>query len=89
MTYARMDFLVKREKLVLEVKMTRDGLGAKEVGDQLIVDIERYKGHPDCKTLVCFVYDPEHRIGNPAELENDLGRSGESLDVCVVVAPRD
>ncbi len=86
---SRMDFLLKRDKLVLEVKMTRDDLGAKEVGEQLISDIQRYKAHPDCATLVCFVYDPEHRIGNPAELENDLGSNLSSPHVHVVVAPRE
>ena len=86
---ARMDFVLKRERLVLEIKMTRDGLGVRELGDQLIVDIERYKEYSDCETLVCFVYDPDHRIGNPAELESDLGASRVSPQVCVVVAPRD
>ena len=39
---ARMDFLLKKEKIVVEVKMTRKGLADKEVGDQLIVDIRPY-----------------------------------------------
>jgi hypothetical protein len=69
---ARMDFLLKAEKIVIEVKMTRKGLTAKELGDQLIVDVERYKAHQDCKNLICFVYDPEGKIGNPEGLSSDL-----------------
>ena len=69
---SRMDFLLKRERIVVEVKRTREGLGAKEVGEQLMIDIARYRAHPDCKLLLCFVYDPEGRIGNPRGLESDL-----------------
>ena len=86
---SRMDFLLKRERLVLEVKMTRDGLGARELGDQLIIDIDRYKEHQDCGTLICFIFDPERRLANPAELEDDLSGLRGALEVRVIVAPRD
>lgn len=69
---ARMDFLLKKESVVIEVKKTRQGLADKEIGDQLIVDVDRYKTHPDCKRLICFVYDPEGRIGNPDGMMKDL-----------------
>ena len=85
---ARMDFLLKAEQVVLETKMTRAGLGEKEIGDELIVDIVRYQAHPDCKTLICFVYDPLGRIGNPDGLERDLSRTEGSLVVKVLVAPK-
>ncbi len=82
-----MDFLLKSEETVIEAKNTRDGLGAKEVGEQLIVDIQKYQKHPDCKSLVCLVYDPQHRISNPIGLANDLSRS-EPLPVTVYIVPR-
>lgn len=69
---ARMDFLLKNEKTVIEIKKTRQGLTDKEIGDQLIVDVERYKSHSDCKKLICFIYDPEGKVGNPDGLANDL-----------------
>jgi REase_DpnII-MboI len=84
---ARMDFLLKRESIVVEVKKTRATLGAKEVGDELIIDIKRYESHPGCKSLVCFVYDPEFRIGNPAGLEGDLTCTTERMDVRVIISP--
>lgn len=85
---ARMDFLLKKEKVVIEVKRTRDGLGDKEVGEQLIIDIARYKSHKDCKLLVCFVYDPEGRIGNPRGLESDLAAlATPDLGVVVYIEP--
>ncbi|SRR6266550_1436254 len=85
---ARMDFLLKQEKAVVEVKKTRKGLASRQIGDELIVDIARYKNHPECERLVCFVYDPDGRIGNPAELETDLSGEQDNLEVLVVVAPR-
>ncbi|MDX6614840.1 MAG: hypothetical protein QOD75_4026 [Blastocatellia bacterium] len=83
-----MDFLLKAEKVVVETKKTRKGLGAKELSDQLILDIQRYQSHPDCKTLFCFVYDPEGRIANPVGIENDLSRTYNELEVIVQIEPK-
>ena len=83
-----MDFLLKQESIVLEAKMTRKGLGAKEVGDELTIDIARYKSHPSCKHLFCLVYDPDHRIVNPRGLEADLSGTHNRLDVKVFVVPK-
>jgi hypothetical protein len=82
----RMDFLLKDFKTVIEVKKTRSGLTGKEIGTQLIEDIERYSKHQDCETLLCFVYDPEGLAGNPRGLENDLNRE-KPIKVQVYVRP--
>ena len=83
---ARVDFLLKNEKTVIEVKKTRQGLADKEVGDQLIIDVERYKEHPDCEKLICFVYDPEARIGNPNGIMDDLNTRHKGF-VTVIIQP--
>lgn len=86
---SRMDFLLKQEKLVIELKKTRANLKAKEVGEQLTIDIARYSTHPDCQCLVCFVYDPDGKISNPDGLEKDLERqSSDKLKVRVIIAPK-
>jgi hypothetical protein len=86
---SRMDFLMKTQQIVVEVKKTRSNLRDKQVGEQLIVDIEKYKQHPNCRRLFCFVYDPEGLIGNPVGLENDLARqSRNNLEVRVFIFPR-
>ena len=85
---ARMDFLLKDESIVIETKMARDGLTDGRLGDELIVDIARYKNHPDCKALFCFVYDPMHLLKNPTALETDLSRKTDGLIVQVQVRPR-
>jgi hypothetical protein len=84
---SRMDFLLKNEGIVVEVKKTRIGLTQKELADQLIVDMERYQAHPDCKVLFCFIYDPEGRIGNPEGIE-ELSKPHGNIDVIVLVAPK-
>jgi hypothetical protein len=84
---SRMDFLLKAEQVVLETKMTRPSLTAKKLGEELLVDIARYATHPDCKILVCFVYDPEGRIHNPRGVEADLQRKDGSLQVIVIIRP--
>lgn len=84
----RVDFLLKNEKTIIEVKKTRKGLSDKEIGDQLILDSQHYKAHPDCKRLICFVYDPENRIRNPRGLEGDLNSlSTDNLIVEVFIRP--
>lgn len=85
---SRMDFLLKKEKIVIEVKKTRSGLGSKELGDQLLIDIGRYQKHTDCKVLLCFVYDPEGRISNSQGLEKDLTKEFEEIKVRVLIAPK-
>lgn len=84
----RMDFLLKREKIVVEAKMTRKHLDQKEVLKQLTEDIERYRSHQDCKTLICFVYDPGGYCKNPTALEDDLSGKRGPLDVIVHVYPK-
>ena len=84
---SRMDFLLKNEEVVIEVKMMRKGLKNKDVVDQLLVDIARYEEHPLCKTLVCFVYDPDGRLGNAAAIVSDLEKRKAKIEVRVFVQP--
>lgn len=85
---ARTDFFLKPEQIFIEVKKTREGLAAKELGEQLIIDIEKYSKHSDCKMLVCFVYDPDARIVNPRGVEADLNsKSDERMKVITFIEP--
>ncbi|MBO6306989.1 MAG: hypothetical protein J6M55_05735 [Paludibacteraceae bacterium] len=84
----RMDFLLKEAHIAIEVKMTRDNLKDKEIGEQLIIDIAKYQQHPDVDTLYCFVYDPNAILHNPVGLENDLNKlSTDNFSVKVFVRP--
>jgi DNA-directed RNA polymerase subunit N (RpoN/RPB10) len=85
---SRVDFLLKDEKIVVEIKKTRVTLKARHVGEQLIIDSQRYKAHPDCKKLLCFVYDPEGFISNPRGLENDLNAKTDDFEIKVLIVPK-
>lgn len=82
---SRIDFVLKLERVVVEAKMTRARLGAAQIGEELIVDIERYRSHPDCDAIVALVYDPEKRIPNRRSLETDLSGERDGLIVRVLV----
>ncbi len=84
---SRSDFLLKPEQTVIEIKKTREGLNDKKLGEELTLDIQKYQAHPDCQTLVCFVYDPERRINNPRGLERDLEQVTEKIEVKVFIRP--
>lgn len=87
--HRRMDFLLKTEKTVIELEMTRKNLQNKKVSEQLNDDINTYKTHGDCDTLVCFIYDPDGWISNPVGFENDLAnQSTNEIQVKVYIFPK-
>jgi hypothetical protein len=85
---SRADLLLKPERLVIETKMTRKGLGQRELVQELIVDKAQYRRHPDCGTLICFVYNPGRKLPNPTAIERDLSGHDAKLTTAVVISPR-
>jgi hypothetical protein len=84
----RVDFLLKTEQTVIEIKKTRQNLKSKQLGEQLIIDIAHYKNNKECKTLYCFVYDPDGYISNPRGIENDLSKKENDFNVIVTIIPK-
>ncbi|QKV67089.1 hypothetical protein HUW52_13810 [Pseudomonas sp. 43A] len=84
---SRVDFLISDEELVVEVKMARASMDDRTLGDELILDIARYRSHPLCKTIIFFVYDPDGHIRNPAALRKEFRSDSDDLKVVVVFAP--
>jgi hypothetical protein len=85
---SRMDFLLPEIEAVVEIKMTRPTLSTKQLGEELTVDIAKYKKHPACHTLFCMIYDPDGRISNPRGLENDLREDSDQMAARVMIVPR-
>ena len=85
---SRSDLLLKPERIVIETKMTRRSLTQGELVRQLTLDKAQYQTHPDCGTLICYVYDPEHRLRNPTAVERDLSGQEAKLTTIVVISPR-
>ncbi|MEJ0090741.1 MAG: hypothetical protein WDM80_13485 [Limisphaerales bacterium] len=84
---SRVDFLLKKEKIIVEAKFATAKLKDKQIGEELMVDIQRYQSHPDCETLICFVYDPGGFLKNPVGLANDLSKKHDKVVVKVIVVP--
>ncbi|MGB3243271.1 MAG: hypothetical protein WBB25_01950 [Sulfitobacter sp.] len=68
----RMDFLLPDYKLVIETKIVRNKQHGMKIGDELIIDIDHYRMHPECKILWCVIYDPSNFIQNVGGLIGDL-----------------
>lgn len=85
---SRSDFLLPEISTVIEIKKTRQSMTTKQLGEQLIVDIAKYKKHPQCNRLICFVYDPEGRVANPRGIENDLSNCDIDIDVRTIIVPK-
>ncbi len=84
----RTTLLLNDGRLAVIVKKPRPGLNAKDLTDQLRIDTERYRSYGCCRTLLCFMYDPEGRIGNPRGLEASLTSVTDSFVIDVLVAPK-
>lgn len=83
---SRQDFLLKNERIVIEVKKTRKSLTAANVGGELLIDMARYRSHPDCDMLVFFVYDPEYHVKNPKGIATDIESENPQGRVKVIIA---
>lgn len=76
---SRTDFYIPEIKTFIEVKMTRPNLKDKDLRDQLIIDIQQYQKHPDCKKIYCFVFDPDTILRNPVAIKKDLEEKHQGL----------
>jgi hypothetical protein len=84
---ARMDFFLPEIETVVEMKMARATMSTRQLGEQLIIDREKYKKYPGCRTLLCIVYDPEGRVANPRGVENDLNEKTDQMITRVMIVP--
>jgi hypothetical protein len=81
----RMDFLLPKYKVVVELKFVRDSAHGKKIGDELIIDIDHYRRHSDCDHLWCVVFDPDHFLRNAEGLRADLSGKRTTKDGTVQV----
>lgn len=74
----RMDLLLAKHKVVIELKYVRDPGHGRSLGQEIIVDVAHYKKHQDCELLWVVVYDPNGFIENPSGLTDLAGISNDS-----------
>jgi len=87
-SYSLIDFILKREKIGIEVKMAYKGHSNKRIKEELILDKDNYRRNTDCKKLLCMIYDPKGIIKNPRGFEDDLSDDISGLETKVFVVPR-
>ena len=84
----RLDFVLRDEQIIIETKMTNEHLKIKTLGEELLVDIGRYKIYPNCNHLVIFIYDKGDHIVNKRGFIADLEQqSTTELKVKVIIQP--
>jgi hypothetical protein len=82
---SRVDFLLRGLGVAIELKVATPTLGARQIGEQLLIDIGRYQVLPGVRHLVCLVFDADHFVDNPRGLEGDLSKPTDGLGVTVRV----
>lgn len=87
---SRIDLVLPDFALAIELKYARPSMSDKDVGDQLIIDRDRYKRETSIQHLLCLVFDHNGQLHNPRGLEKDLKRavSEEGMAVSVHIYDR-
>jgi len=70
--YAIKDFVSRSAKAVIEAKFIRDAAHGKSITKELHDDIETYRSHPHCESLIFFIYDPGALIPDKAALSRQI-----------------
>jgi hypothetical protein len=85
---SRLDFTMRDEKFIIEVKMTSEKYSTKKIGDDLLIDIGRYKEYPYGSHLIIFVYDKGDHIRNKHGFVTDLQKqSTDKMKVTAIINP--
>lgn len=70
--YVIKDFISPSAETVIEIKFIRDEPHGKNISKEMHDDIEMYRRHPHCRTLVFFVYDPASLIPDQEALKSQI-----------------
>jgi hypothetical protein len=63
----------------------RQSLTARELGEELLIDRQKYQAHPNIGHLVCLVFDYQGYLPNLRGIEEDLDQVGaEDTVACTV-----
>ncbi len=89
--YTIRDFVSKQARTILEAKFIRNKDHGKCISKELNDDIETYRHHVHCDTLIFFIYDPSLLIPDRQQLinavETERVYAGRKLECKLVVMP--
>jgi hypothetical protein len=69
--------------------MTRPSLTQRKLLEEIAIDKERYRSHPDCGAVIFFVYDPGGHLKNPVAFEHDASETIGTVRCVAIIAPRE
>ena len=85
------DFVSRSMRLVIEAKFIRNLDHGKNISKEIHDDIEVYRHHQSCDTILFFIYDPDSLIPDRRELQRTIEQSrvydGKSLTCRLIVKP--
>ncbi|NHN41238.1 hypothetical protein G9C85_06250 [Halorubellus sp. JP-L1] len=81
----RIDFLIKKETIGIEVKRASESRTRKDFRGELSEDKEQYRLDTDIDTLLVFVYDPEKQIENKTHFEESFEQDTPQMTTRVTV----
>ena len=82
---SRIDFIIPEYELAVELKFARESLDKKKLGEELLVDTQRYDQRKDVRHLLCLVFDHKGLLRNPRGLEKDLNKEASIDSFAVTV----
>lgn len=82
--YTIRDFYSRSLRLIVEAKIVRDVSHGKSISKEMHDDIEVYRHHVHCDTIIFFVYDPDSLIPDQRELRRTIEQSRSYEDVPLV-----
>ena len=89
--YSIKDFLSPSARTVIEIKYVRDSSHGKSISKEMHDDIEVYRHHPKCRTIIFFVYDPDSLIPDQqmlqSQIEEERSYGGKPLRCVLIVKP--
>ena len=80
---SRSDFFIRDISTVLEIKFVSGIMNDKKLGEEIIVDTERYKGNTEYEKFLFFIYDPDSKIKNPQGLK-DVEKNNKNIEIIIV-----
>jgi REase_DpnII-MboI len=87
------DFVSRQAKTVIEVKYVRDADHGRGISREMHDDIETYRHHAYCDTIIFFVYDPDSLIPDQQRLREQIEEerfyklAGRVLKCVLIVKP--
>ena len=68
----KIDIIVPEISTGIEVKYTHSPSQARDLGDELKIDIESYHVHENCNNMIAVIWDSERHIEDRHNFKNDL-----------------